>query len=128
MMSFVATFATIGLCEPNLTVFDAIDSSDMNAVGANYFHLSLYPSIGHFIYPRSWVEVVNAVGDWADAFSSMRCDIKFSSAALEYAAACPTSSRRFSLTAAIRSSIAAMFGKNFSQGGLLSEHVSAEHV
>jgi hypothetical protein len=33
----------------------------MNAVGANYFHLPLYPSIGHFIYPRSWVEVVNAL-------------------------------------------------------------------
>jgi hypothetical protein len=43
--------------------------------------------------------------------SSMRRDIRFSSAAPEYGAACPTSSRRFSLTAAIRSSIAAMFGK-----------------
>src|SRR5882672_2080240 len=41
----------------------------------------------------------------------MRCDIRFSSAAPEYAAACSTSSRRFSVAAAMRSPISARFGR-----------------
>ena len=68
------------------------------------------------------------MGDWADAFSSMRCDIKFSSTALEYAAACPTSSRRFFPYRRYPLVDRRNVWQNFSRGGLLSEHVSAEHV
>src|SRR5258705_8299613 len=41
----------------------------------------------------------------------MRCDIRSSSAAPEYAAACSTSARRFSLATSMRSLISTMFGR-----------------
>src|SRR5262249_27601958 len=43
--------------------------------------------------------------------SAMRCDINSSSAAPEYAAGCSTSSRRFFLATAMRSSICARLGR-----------------
>src|SRR5712671_3332846 len=41
----------------------------------------------------------------------MRCEIRSSSAAPEYAAACSTSARRFSVATSMRSLISTMFGK-----------------
>jgi hypothetical protein len=39
MMTFVASFAAVGLRELDLTVFNAVDSSDMDAVCPDHFHM-----------------------------------------------------------------------------------------
>src|SRR5262245_56162099 len=50
MMAFVSSFAAIGLGEPDPALLNAIDSTDMNAVRSNHFHIALYfLAFAHFI-------------------------------------------------------------------------------
>ena len=50
MMAFVASFTAVGLGESDPALLNAIDSSDMNAVGSDHFHMALYlATVAHFI-------------------------------------------------------------------------------
>jgi hypothetical protein len=47
MMPFVDSFTTIGFRKPDLSIFNTIDGTDMNAVGADNFHMLLDTMVTH---------------------------------------------------------------------------------
>jgi hypothetical protein len=52
MMAFVSSFAAVGLGEPDPAVLNAIDSSDMNPIRSDHFHIALYfVTFAHSISP-----------------------------------------------------------------------------
>jgi hypothetical protein len=55
VMAFVPSFAAVGLDKLDPAVFNAVDSSDMNPVRSDHFHMLLYLTDTHFISPRSSV-------------------------------------------------------------------------
>jgi len=51
MMAFVASFTAVGLGEPDPAVLDALDSSNMNAVRSDDFHMPLdLVTAAHFLH------------------------------------------------------------------------------
>jgi len=52
MVAFVASFAAVGLRKFDPAIFNAIDSSDINVVRSDHFHMLLYATVAHFISPR----------------------------------------------------------------------------
>src|SRR5215470_6086700 len=54
MVALVTSFTAVGLGESDPALLNAIDSSDMNAVGSNHFHMALYlATVAHFISASS---------------------------------------------------------------------------
>jgi hypothetical protein len=53
MMAFVTSFAAVSFGEPDLAVFNAIDSANMNPVGSDHFHILLDTIVRHLVSPRS---------------------------------------------------------------------------